>query len=121
MPTLLSLIGASVPPEIEGIDFSPLLMGTAESVQDYVVLECRFNTSIVTDGWKMGIYHFDREGDLYDLKADPHELHNLFGAPEVAQVQAQLTGELLEWRQRRSPGAERALADRRWIDEHYAI
>jgi arylsulfatase A-like enzyme len=36
-------------------------------------------------------------GEMHDLAADPFELRNLFGAPEHAERQLQLTTELLRW------------------------
>jgi len=122
LPTLLSMLDLPVPAGVEGVDFSALLSGEVESVQDFVVLECRFNTSIISDRWKMGVYHLDDDGDLYDLRADPHELNNLYGTPEVADVQAELTRRLLDWRQQLGPemkrmemdGARRAEFEQRW-------
>jgi choline-sulfatase len=35
--------------------------------------------------------------ELYDLRADPRELHNLYGAPEHAAVQRDLESRLLDW------------------------
>ncbi len=36
-------------------------------------------------------------GELYDVAADPAELHDLYGRPEAAAVQADLMEELLGW------------------------
>ncbi|MCP4092401.1 MAG: sulfatase-like hydrolase/transferase [Planctomycetes bacterium] len=38
------------------------------------------------------------EIELYDLRTDPFEIHNLAGKPEVAEVEAQLRAELDRWR-----------------------
>ena len=78
MPTILSLAGAPLPEAMEGRDLTPVLEGTAPSVQDEVFIEIRGSTSIVTDQWKLGLYPHDGEGDLYDLEDDPFELINRF-------------------------------------------
>jgi hypothetical protein len=39
-----------------------------------------------------------KEQELYDLEKDPHELHNVFGEPAYAKVQAELTAELARLR-----------------------
>lgn len=36
-------------------------------------------------------------GELYDLRVDPRELHNLYGTPSAALVQANLTTQLMQW------------------------
>jgi len=41
-------------------------------------------------------------GQLYDLDADPSELVNLFGTPDVSDVQHELVAELLAWTLRAS-------------------
>ncbi len=96
LPTLLSIAGAPVPPEVEGLDLSPLLFGRARALRDSVLIEIRGNTSIVTDRWKMGLYPRDREGDLYDLHKDPFELMNLFDRKEYAPVRKDLEKALLK-------------------------
>lgn len=55
--------------------------------------------------WK---YHFYPNGgheELFDLHADPHELHNLAGQPGQADVQARLRGELVDWLRTYTGGA----------------
>ena len=90
MPTILELTHTQAPSCLEGKSLVPVLFGQKQKVQDQVFLEVRGATSIVTDRWKLGINPKDQDGDLYDLHKDPHELHNLFGNPEVAEIQAQL-------------------------------
>jgi hypothetical protein len=45
----------------------------------------------------MGINPEDQDGDLYDLKNDPHELYNLFGKPEHTEIQAKLVDEIVNF------------------------
>ena len=45
--------------------------------------------------WKLSIY-FDDVCELYNLKEDPHELHNLFGDSSCADIQAKMTEMLLK-------------------------
>lgn len=46
--------------------------------------------------WKL-IYDMMGYGQLYHLAADPGEIDNLFGHPDAAAMQAQLTSELTRW------------------------
>ena len=96
LPTLLSLAEAPVPPEVEGLDLSPLLFDRARALRDSALIEIRGNTSIVTNGWKMGLYPRDREGDLYDLRKDPFELTNIFDRSEYAPIRKALEKKLLQ-------------------------
>ena len=45
----------------------------------------------------MGINPKDQDGDLYDLKNDPHELYNLFGKAEYTEIQAKLVDEIVKF------------------------
>jgi arylsulfatase A-like enzyme len=95
MPTVLSLAGAGIPTTVEGKDLTPLLTGRAESIWDSALIEILSNTSIVTDRWKMGVYPRDGDGDLYDLRDDPNELHNLYKKAEYAEIQNGLLRRIL--------------------------
>lgn len=48
-----------------------------------------------TDNHRLTIYDGQSWGELYDLKADPHELHNLWSDPAWQSVRADLTEQLL--------------------------
>lgn len=48
------------------------------------------------DDWKL-CYDMMGDGQLYNLKTDPHELTNLYGDPSAATEQMRLLQELLAW------------------------
>ena len=53
----------------------------------------------VTNGRAKLIHFYTlNEWELYDLEKDPHELVSVYGKPEYAQVQADLTAELARLR-----------------------
>lgn len=54
------------------------------------------------------------EFELYDLQADPGEMHNLSGKPELAQVENELKAKLRDWMV--STGDPRALGDTDYWD-----
>jgi arylsulfatase len=98
LPTILSMVGAPIPSELEGTDLSPMLKGDVDKVQDEVFIEIRNDTSIITDDWKLRVdagpwFPSDypiMTGDLYDLHADGDELKNLYDDPKYADVQKEL-------------------------------
>ncbi|MBP5514879.1 MAG: sulfatase [Bacteroidaceae bacterium] len=107
-PTFLEMAGAVIPEDIQGQSLVPLLKDNRTSVRGKS-----------NKGWRDAIYyhyyeypaehmvkrhygvrtsqykliHFYRDIDqweLYDLKADPTEMHNLYGDPKYRKVQKQM-------------------------------
>ncbi len=52
--------------------------------------------TLVTDTHRLSIFAEGDWGELYDLEADPHELKNLWGAPEVQALQLRLVQRLAQ-------------------------
>jgi arylsulfatase A-like enzyme len=52
--------------------------------------------AISPDGWKLCLRDVDLN-ELYNLKDDPHEEHNLYDRTEYRDVVARLTGEIHRW------------------------
>jgi arylsulfatase A-like enzyme len=98
LSTLISLAGGSIPQQCEGKDLTPMLINASVRVNAFAVIECTLVTSIITNRWKLGIHHFNGDGDFYDLEADPMELTNLFGKLDYANVQKDLIQKLVKWR-----------------------
>jgi arylsulfatase len=98
LPTVLEAIGVEAPAVIDGIDQKPV-EGTSfrysfddgeaperHTVQYYEMFGCR---ALYQDGWKAVVYHdiqmdepgLDKVGwELYDLRTDPSECHDLAAA-----------------------------------------
>ncbi len=116
VPTLLDLCGATlsegaVPPVAEaprmlpalpGQSLAPLLRGESdvrrrpvlvENDEDYLGLRLR---TLITADHKLTIYADQSFGELFDLRADPNELHNRFHDPAYRVLRAELTAQLLD-------------------------
>ena len=84
VPTIVSLVGAPVPKEVQGVDLSPWLAGRgaggggrplyAETVTPTHYYGANSLLGVIVDGWK---YIETTRPELYDLKSDPAEAVNL--------------------------------------------
>jgi arylsulfatase A-like enzyme len=102
VPTIISALGLEIPAEIDGVDALPLLRGEMKSVRDAALVECvddprhlRLKT-VVTENLKLTYYHGYDFGELYDLRADPDEIHNLWHDPRYAAQRQMLMARILD-------------------------
>jgi arylsulfatase A-like enzyme len=102
-PTLLSLLGAAVPEELEGEDLSPLWDTSAHASDDgrplffeadewYHNPQKNARRAMRRGSYKLHTERISTQGELYDLSRDPRELENLAGrAPDVVnEMRAEL-------------------------------
>jgi arylsulfatase A-like enzyme len=103
--TFLDAAGASIPDDMQGRSLVPVLQGkTPEDWRKsfyYHFYEDNDNDhrvarheGVTTGAAKLINFYRLGEWELYDLKKDPHELNNVYGKPEFAKVQSDLTAEL---------------------------
>jgi arylsulfatase A-like enzyme len=52
--------------------------------------------TLVDDRWRITLYRGVPWGELYDLKSDPHEMHNLWDEPASAADKLVLTERLAQ-------------------------
>lgn len=113
-PTVLDLAGVPIPegrtpPEPEAVpqrapwpgrSMVPLLTGEAERVQDSVIAEndedylgLRMRT-LITEDHHLTIYIGQPYGELYDLRKDPDQLHNLWNVPACQNLKKALLAQM---------------------------
>ncbi len=105
-PTFLELAGVPIPADIQGESLVPLLKGKAATKDDkrrikhwrdaiyyhYYEYPAEHNVrrhyGMRTDRYKLIHFygHDVNEWELFDLKTDPHELHNLYGTPGTEKL-----------------------------------
>jgi arylsulfatase A-like enzyme len=100
LPTLAGLAGVALGPTqpLDGLDLSPLLLGTAES--ESVAKRAAARTIVASFGGKVSVrsqtHRLDAEGRLYHMDADPGQTRDLAaGEPEEA---ARLGAVAAAWR-----------------------
>jgi arylsulfatase A-like enzyme len=84
-PTVCSLTGIPAPSSVEGMDLKPIWEGKKKKVRDSVFLSfSKIQRSVRNERWKLIRYPKIDHTQLFDLKNDPHELHNLAENPSQA-------------------------------------
>lgn len=106
-PTLLEATGSAIPAELQGKSLIPLLKGESPDWRDSIYYHyyaypsahmiARHN-GIRTERHKLINFYNFGEWELYDLKTDPDELHNLYQDPAQAELITDLKGQLEELR-----------------------
>ncbi|WP_328335710.1 MULTISPECIES: sulfatase-like hydrolase/transferase [unclassified Streptomyces] len=96
-PTILELAGAPLPDRCDGRSLLPLLHGgPAGDTRDEIVAEFHghhfpYAQRMLRDRRYKLVHNPESVHELYDLETDPHELHNVYGAPAYAGVRRDLT------------------------------
>jgi len=108
-PTFLDFAGVEIPAEIQGKSIKPLLIDDKkvawrdalyyhyyEFPNEHMV---KRHYGIRTDRYKLIHFYNDIDvWELYDLKTDPNEMHNVFGNTKYAEIQKKLEARLQELR-----------------------
>ena len=108
LPTLLSVAGEATPPEFPGTSLldEPVRAGCFAEMHGMGYEKVQKAPAYMwrTRDWKLIIYLpgdvagaglREARGELYDLRADPHEYKNLYEDPGHLSIRERLTGELL--------------------------
>jgi arylsulfatase A-like enzyme len=89
-PTVLELVGAAVPAELEGTSLTPQLRDpAARREKPAVVTYMPGNHSVVFENWNY-IRYADGSEELYNHTLDPAEYRNLIGQPKTEPILTQL-------------------------------
>lgn len=106
MPTVLDAAGVPAPAGGDGASFLPLLKGQSIAWRDSLLYEYYWERNfpqtptihaLRTDQYKYIRYHgiWDLD-ELYDIKEDPHELHNLIKNPAHQEIVKRMNQRLFE-------------------------
>ncbi len=106
-PTILELAGLKKPDYMPGSSVLPLLKGDTLKWRKKIFYEYYWEYDfpmtptvygVRTDQYKLMHYIglWDQD-ELYDIKNDPNEVHNLMGDPKYDTIAKQLANELFDW------------------------
>jgi len=101
LPTLMDWAGGAGdwPEPLDGASWQPLLQGRRSDrsvISEYTDMGVIAPARMIRSGPHKYIHTHGHPPQLHDLQADPLELTNLAGRPEVAQLQERLSRELLQ-------------------------
>ena len=95
MPSLLSLMGLSIPDEVEGTDLSRCILGESDTEKGALMM-CTGPTAVFGDGqeWRAfrtkkytyAVFKSDGQELLFDNQTDPLQMNNLIGKEAYQEV-----------------------------------
>lgn len=100
-PTILETIGIDVPPDMQGISQKYVFLGKIKHLRRGFMIENRavqkgfYQKIYVTDRYKLVYYYRQTYGELYDLKHDPDQYHNLWDKTEYQSLKRDILFQLL--------------------------
>lgn len=98
-PTLCELIGIAVPPTVQSKSLAPLLGHQTDRVHDFITGVFSDTQRMICDErWKLVLYPKAGREQLFDLQADPDELHDLSSDPAHKTTKDELASRLDAWR-----------------------
>jgi arylsulfatase A-like enzyme len=100
-PTLGELAGIPVPQGSEGQSLVPILTGQRQTGRDSIFTAyIDVQRAVRDDRWKLIIYPKINKTQLFDLKNDPNEIHDLASDSARAGEIKRLSGLLRQWQDR---------------------
>ncbi|MHA1683020.1 MAG: sulfatase family protein [Promethearchaeota archaeon] len=102
-PTFVHMAGMDIPASFEGVNQLPTWLDPAKSQREDVMVEERpYNTDfnvrvLITPEYKFCFYPSRDYGELYDVKKDPDQIHNLWGDEGFTGVVMKLMTRLLSY------------------------
>jgi len=104
--TILELAGVTPPDSLQTESLLPALKGEAWQGREYVyaehppdgIYEGPYMTMIRSDKWKLVHFLDQSYGQLFDLEADPGEVHNLWDDERHGEIKNTLLQAMLNWR-----------------------
>lgn len=118
-PTVCELVGTDSPAGIDGRSLAGIIAGRQKAVRDSLFTAYRdLQRAVRDERWKLIRYPHINHTQLFDLKEDPDELHNLADDPAQQQRVEKLLALLKDWQKQvgdRAPLASATPREMKWI------
>lgn len=103
-PTFCDLAGIDAPPKCRGRSLRPILEGRDVPWREFLVCEVAITGRMVrTPEYKLITYKGDQTDQLFDMRTDPGEMHNLACDSQGQEIVADLKRRLAEWESQLEP------------------
>jgi len=97
-PTVCELVGAPIPPGLDGVSLASVIRGQSAKVRDSLFLAYRdVQRSVRDDRWKLIRYPRIDRNQLFDLSNDPDEIHDLANESEQKSRIDRMMTLMKEW------------------------
>jgi len=97
-PTVCELAGIPVPQNVQGRSFAAALTGKAAETLPFIVGYFQDSQRMIrSERWKLVMYPKLYREQLFDVIADPDELHDLSTEPSLEGTRFELRKQLVEW------------------------
>ncbi len=103
-PTILDAAGETIPPDMQGQSFLPVLLGEQEGPFREAVYYHYYefpgahsvakHDGVRTDRYKLIHFYDVGTWELFDLKKDPREMQSVYNDPTYAEIRQDLTAQL---------------------------
>jgi len=114
MSTMCDYAGLPAPPNVRGRSLRPLLEGKRTEWREFVPIELRTIGRVIrTEHYKYVMYQGDPVEQLFDMKADPWEMQNLFDDSKYAAVMKDHRKLLEHWEAKLIPAEVQPLPPQR--------
>ncbi|WP_435274141.1 sulfatase-like hydrolase/transferase [Psychrobium sp. nBUS_13] len=99
-PTAAELAGLAIPASVDAPSIVPLLNGEQDAMYDTIFGAYRhFQRMVRSQGYKLIYYPMIKRTQLFNMKADPLEMHDVSSKPEHRERIAIMMKELVRWQQ----------------------
>ncbi len=95
-PTLADICGLTPPEYLAGVSQAPVLRDPQSSAKSFALTQYNNGYSLRVERYRLTAWGEDGElgMELYDHQSDPHEMTNLAGRADMAELQSKLHDEL---------------------------
>jgi hypothetical protein len=92
----MSATGMKIPRTMTGLNQLEVWKGNVDKIRDHIICENHHEPTLINqrtyvdERYKITVYYNKEYGEIYDLKEDPKEIHNLWYDKEFSELKTEL-------------------------------